>query len=226
MCGRFTLRAPMRAIADAFAVDDVPLLEAHYNVAPTQNIAAVRVNADSHRRQLVMLHWGLVPFWAESPAIGNRMINARAETLASKAAFREAFRQRRCIVVADGFFEWRKERRGKQPYHIVPKGEMLFGFAGLWERWKHNEQTLESCTIVTTEANELIQSLHDRMPAILAPEDYARWLERNERDPAKLQPLLRPFPADEMELYPVNPIVNNVKHDDPKCIERQQHLFS
>lgn len=216
----------MRAIAEAFAVDDVPPLEAHYNIAPTQDVAAVRVQSETHRRQLVLLHWGLVPFWADDPSIGNRMINARAETLASKPAFREAFRQRRCIIVADGFYEWRKERRAKQPYHIVPKGEPLFGFAGLWEQWKHEGQKFESCTIVTTEANELIRPLHDRMPAILAPEDYARWLDPNLREPDKLQSALRPYPADEMELYPVNPLVNSPRNDDPKCIERQQHLFS
>jgi putative SOS response-associated peptidase YedK len=221
MCGRFTLRTPTREIAEALGLSAIPDLPARYNIAPTQSVAAVRLDA-SRRRQLVWLQWGLVPSWADDPAMGNRMINARGESVAAKPAFRQAFQRRRCLVVADGFFEWQQGPRGKQPYYIRLQDDRPFGLAGLWERWQRGEQALESCTIITTEPNALMQPIHDRMPVILAPEDYSRWLDPAVPANQELQALLRPYPADRMEAYPVSSLVNNPRHDVAACVQRQQ----
>src|SRR5262245_50704548 len=166
MCGRFTLTAPA-AVKELFPLFDVSALEAHYNIAPSQNVAAVRLGDD--RPELVMLRWGLVPHWADNPKVGYRLINARAETAATAPAFRDAFPRRRCLVLADGFYEWQKSGDSKQPYFIHRKDSKLFAFAGLWEHWRRAGQTIDSCTILTTDANELVQPLHDRMPVILEP---------------------------------------------------------
>ena len=163
MCGRYLITTPVEAIRQIFKVDQRPNLAARYNVAPTQSVPIIRRNEDG--RELVMARWGLVPFWAKDLKIGARMINARAETVAEKPAFRDAFRRRRCLVIADGFYEWRKVDGGKQPYLIRLKGAAPFAFAGLWERWtdKESDERIESCTIIVTEANALIAPIHDRM---------------------------------------------------------------
>src|SRR5438067_3297187 len=167
MCGRFTLTAPREALTSLFPLFDIPDVTPSYNVAPTQAVLAVRVPAGRDKPELAALKWGLVPGWADDPAIGNRLINARAETVAEKPAFRAAFRQRRCLVLADGFFEWQKVNGRKQPYYFGLRRGEPFAFAGLWERWDKGEIPLETCTLLTTEANTLLRPLHDRMPVIL-----------------------------------------------------------
>ncbi len=228
MCGRFTLRTPMSKVVEHF---HLPLfdgtLEPRYNIAPTQQVAAVRVATGNKERELAMFRWGLVPPWADDPKIGSSMINARSETAAAKPPFRAAFQQRRCLVPADGFFEWRSEGKRKLPHHITLCDGGLFAIAGLWERWRRGGETIESCTLLTTDANDLVRPLHDRMPVILPPEFYDHWLDPQITDPDELQALLRPFPAEQMAMTAVEPIVNSPVHDDPRCIEplRQKGLF-
>jgi putative SOS response-associated peptidase YedK len=225
MCGRYTLRAPGKVVADLFGLAEEPPLRPRYNIAPTQPVPVVRVlraNPQTKQRELVPLRWGLIPPWASDPAIGNRLINARAETVASKPAFRGALRRRRCLVPADGFYEWRKEGSKKQPVYVRRKDGQPFAFAGLWERWEREGEVIESCAIITTGANDLMAEFHDRMPVILDPKDYGVWLDPGVQDPKVLGPLLRPYPGDEMEVYPVSTLVNNPRHEDPRCVERQE----
>jgi putative SOS response-associated peptidase YedK len=219
MCGRFTLSAPSEDIATIFGVEDVPELRARYNVAPTQMVAAVRVDAERAERELVQLRWGLVPAWARDESIGNKLINARGETLAEKASFKNAFKKRRCLVVADGFYEWQKAGTGKQPFHIQMKDGKPFGFAGLWERWTRGHQPVETCTIVTTEPNELVAPIHRRMPVILAPSAWEAWLDPDNDDTDTLAGLLTAYPAGEMSAQAVSKAVNNPKNDDVMCIQ-------
>jgi putative SOS response-associated peptidase YedK len=218
MCGRFTLRTSPQAVAKAFGLADLPLFEPRYNIAPTQNVAAIQLQ-DGHR-QLSLLHWGLIPSWADDPSIGNRMINARAEGVADKPSFRSAFKKSRCLVVADGFYEWKKAGKGKQPYYITLKNEMPFAFAGLAEHWHRGDQAIDSCTIITTGPNELMADIHDRMPVILPPEDYDFWLDPEFQGKDKLLSMLRSYSADEMTAYPVSTIVNSPRNEKPECVER------
>jgi len=221
MCGRFTLRAPASVVAEQFGVLDAEPLRPRYNIAPTQPVAVVRRGPKSTDapRQLVMLRWGLVPSWAKDPKIGNRLINARAETVAEKPAFRSALRRRRCLVAADGFYEWRQAGKARQPYFIHLVDDRPFAFAGLWELWEGPDHTvLETCALITTEANALMASIHDRMPVILSPDDYALWLDPAIQDPKELQPLLRPYPSEAMAAHPVSTHVNNPRNDDPRCV--------
>ncbi len=224
MCGRFTLRTPAADLIEVFQVDEAPDFPLRYNIAPTQDIVAVRSGHDG-RREMVQLHWGLIPFWAKDPAIGNRMINARAESLAEKPAFRQAFRKRRCLIVADGFFEWQKVGKQKQPYYIHRHDDRPFAFAGLWESWPGTEPPLQSCTIITTDANETTRPIHDRMPVILPEQDYDEWLDPENNDTDRLQQLLRPLEDDVLRADPVSTYVNKVQNDDPRCIEVQRPLF-
>jgi putative SOS response-associated peptidase YedK len=221
MCGRFTLRTPAYKLAEAFGVEVRANLAARYNIAPSQDIAALRAQGDG-QRELVMLRWGLVPGWAKDPAMGNRMINARAETVAEKPAFRAAFRQRRCLIPADGFFEWQKTPDGsKQPYLMArPDGEP-FTMAGLWELWQPpgTDEPLETCTIITTEANETVAPIHHRMPVILSASDREAWLDPAPPSAEALAALLRPAPDDTLIAQAVDRHVNNARHDDPACIE-------
>jgi len=222
MCGRYTIRSSGKLLADFFGLAQEPVLAARYNVAPSQPVPIVRViraNPETKERELVPVRWGLVPSWADDPAIGNRLINARAETVASKPSFRSAFKNRRCLVPADGFYEWKREGNQKQPVYIRRKDGQPFAFAGLWEQWEREGEVIESCVIITTEANELMAEYHDRMPVIVDPKDYDLWLDPEVQDLAKLEPLLRPCPSDEMEVYPVSRLVNDPKHEDPKCVE-------
>ncbi len=218
MCGRFTQAAPGEVIAELFELPEVPSLAPRYNIAPTQDVAVVRTAANG-RRELALLHWGLVPSWAKDRSIGSRMINARAESAAEKPAFRAALRARRCLVVADGFYEWQRLGARKQPYFISFRDRRPFAFAGLWERW-HGEggAALDSCAILTTTPNDVVAPVHDRMPVILAPEEYGTWIAADARDPGRLAPLLRPHPADGMCAYPVGLRVNSPANDDASCI--------
>jgi putative SOS response-associated peptidase YedK len=220
MCGRFSLTSPKQALRDLFPLFDLPNPGAppRYNVAPTQAVLAVRLPAETGKGEAVALRWGLVPHWADDPAIGNRMINARSETVAEKPVFRDAFRRRRCLVLADGFFEWEKVGRLRQPHYFRLWDAAPFAFAGLWEHWERDGRVIESCSVLTTEANQLVRPFHERMPVILAPADFARWLDPNDRGGEEVRALLRPFPAEAMTTFPVSPRVNAPKHDDAACV--------
>lgn len=217
MCGRFTLSQSSEIIAKTFHLAEVPTLEPRYNIAPTQMIATV-LQIEQNERQFQLLRWGLIPSWAKDAAMGTRLINARAETVAEKPSFRSAFRHRRCLVIADGFYEWQRQERKKQPFYFRLKDGQLFAFAGLWERWQDpNGNAIASCTILTTEANELLSPIHDRMPVILAPKDYDLWLT-DIQNPTNLQHLLRPYKAEAMTSYAVSTNVNNPANNSPECI--------
>ncbi|QLE55010.1 SOS response-associated peptidase [Nostoc sp. TCL26-01] len=221
MCGRFTLNQSATALAEVFHLQQVVDLEAQYNIAPTQMVVTVVHNPESDKRELWQLRWGLIPSWAKEAGIGNKLINARGETVAEKPAFRSAFKRRRCLVVADGFYEWQKqpEQKARQPFYFQLQDGQPFGFAGLWEKWRSpTDDEITSCTIITTQANELLQPIHDRMPVILAPQDYDLWLNPQEQNPQVLQNLLSPYPASAMIAHPVSTIVNSPKHNSPECI--------
>jgi len=219
MCGRFAFYSPAEATAALFGAVGTVGLGARYNIAPTQDVAAVRnPGSEDAGLELVALRWGLVPFWAKDPSIGNRMINARAETVAEKPAFRAAYRRRRCLVLADGFYEWHREGEVKVPYYISLASEDPFAFAGLWEQWQHKEggETLQTVTLVTTEANEFLTALHNRMPVILEPERARRWLAGDEN-------LLSSAVADcpRLRAWPVDRRVNNARNEGGDLIEPQ-----
>ena len=218
MCGRYLITSTIEAIRRVFDVLDSPNLPARYNVAPTQQVPAVRLAATG--RELVQMRWGLVPSWAKDLSIGAKMINARAETVAEKPAFRAAFKRRRCLLPADGFYEWQLgSDKAKQPYVIGLEQDGPFAFAGLWESWKGPEgDRIESCTIITTTANEKLSAIHHRMPVILAPADYEAWLGGDGEDTAALLALLRPYPEEDMRARPISRHVNNVRNDDPACL--------
>ena len=216
MCGRFNLITDAQGLVEFFNVLYCPELSPRYNIAPTQEVPAVVLIEGA--RQVVMLHWGLVPSWAREPSIGNRLINARAETAASKPSFRTAFRRRRCLIPASGFYEWQMRSGVKQPYQIHPAGGGLMAFAGLWEHWEAQGQVLRSCTILTTAANAAIAPLHDRMPVILDRADHATWLAA-ESSPEVLQALLKPCAEDWLIADPVSRHVNSPANDDSACIQ-------
>jgi putative SOS response-associated peptidase YedK len=218
MCGRFARIVSDRTLREKYRLERIAKLEDRYNIAPQQSIAAVRT-AESGI-ELVLLRWGLIPSWSKDPKIAYQLTNARGETVAEKPSFRSAFKQRRCIIPASGFYEWQKQARGpKQPFYIHPRDEELFSFAGLWETWHDPEgEIVESCVIITTEANELMQPIHDRMPVILNWEGEEEWLNPRSA-PDSLRALLVPFAADQMEAYAVNLHVNNAKNQGPRCIE-------
>ena len=221
MCGRFTLRAPASVVAEQFAVFEMPPFTPRFNIAPTQPVAVVRLapHVDQPQRELVWLRWGLIPSWAKDPAIGNRLINARAETAAEKPAYRTAFRRRRCLVAADGFYEWQRAGKGKQPYFIRMHDDRPFALAGLWEAWEGpGHAAIESCTLLTTEPNGLVRPIHNRMPVILAPDAYPMWLDPAIENPPQLAPLLVPYPSEEMTAVPVSTYVNSPHHEGPQCI--------
>jgi putative SOS response-associated peptidase YedK len=220
MCGRFTQTATPAIIAEQFGVAVPSLFQPRYNIAPSQPIAVIRIEPDSTTRTLVMLRWGLIPSWAKDPTIGNQYINAKAETVAEKPSFRSAFKKRRCLVVATGFYEWQVQGRTKQPMWIGLKSQRPFAFAGLWEQWKPADgELLETCTIITTEPNGLMAQIHNRMPVILGPAFYDQWLDPTFQPIESLKDLLRPYPGEELMAYPVSTLVNNPRHDVPQCLE-------
>lgn len=220
MCGRFTLFEPAEELAQVFGLSAAALPGPRYNIAPSQPIAAVRLCPEGSGRELAMLRWGLIPSWARDPSIGNRMINARAETAATMPAFRSAFRSRRCLVPANGFYEWKRLGGRKQPYHIRMRDGRPFAIAGLWERWQDpSGHALESCALITTGANGLLAPIHDRMPVIVPPSDYDAWLSAPEAEGDRLLSLLRPYPPWEMTADEVGPQVNNPANDFPGLIE-------
>jgi putative SOS response-associated peptidase YedK len=221
MCGRFTVTSPLDQILDLFALEDGPDLGPRYNVAPTQEALVVRTRAEAREREAVALRWGLVPRWADDPKIGNRLINARSETVHSKPSFRDAFAKRRCLVPADGFIEWKNEQGGKQPYHIVMEDRGPFAFAGIWESWKPEDggELLETFTILTTTPNDTVEPLHDRMPVIVSEHDYDLWLA-DRAGKTDVAEILRPFEDKPMMAYPVSRKVNKPSNDSPDVLER------
>ena len=217
MCGRYSLTTPVEALRALFGFDELPNLEPRYNIAPTQGVVAVRIAASGAKRELTAFRWGLVPSWAKDVAIGSRMINARAETVAEKPAYRNAFKRRRCLIPADGFYEWKKAPDGgKQPWRIALEGDAPFAFAGLWEQWMAPEGSeVESCTIVTTDAAPDIAPIHHRMPVILDPVAYDTWLAG---EPQEAQALLHPY-GGKLRAYRVSRQVNNVRNDDSSLFD-------
>ncbi len=215
MCGRFAFYSPTEATAALFRVSAVPEVKPRYNIAPTQDIAAVRVGADDSR-ELTMLRWGLVPFWAKEPSIGNRMINARAETVAEKPSFRAAYRHRRCLILADGFYEWRKEADGKTPYYISLASGEPFAFAGLWEDWhaKDTGEVLQTTAIITTAANEFMHQLHHRMPVVLQIDTADRWLDGDDQVLSEIGES-----GPEFRAWPVDRRVNNARNEGEDLVK-------
>lgn len=224
MCGRFTLRTPSGVIVAQFGLRELAELAARFNISPTQDVLAIRAGDTTRAWEPAWLRWGLVPSWAKDEKMGAQLINARSETIAEKPSFRTAFKQRRCLIVADGFYEWQKFGRAKQPFHIRRRDGQPFAFAGLWERWRGGDGKLESCTIITTAANELLRPLHERMPVILVPNDYGQWLAPTAK-PEELLPLLASSDTPELEIVPANPVVNNARHDAADCLTTQGELF-
>ena len=242
MCGRFALTISPDALAKLFdladALDDLKRggwgakdLPPRYNIAPSQSVAAVIGGEDEPRRILKKLRWGLIPSWAKDPAIGARLINARSETVAEKPAFKSAFRKRRCLIPADGFFEWQKltgnkkvpdgrRASGKQPYFIRLRDESPMAMAGLWESWQGSDgAVIESCAILTTRCNELMEPIHNRMPVIIGRDDFDLWLGRADIKAGSLKDLACPFPSEKLVAYPVNPVVNNPRNNTAECLE-------
>jgi putative SOS response-associated peptidase YedK len=216
MCGRFAQKSPRAKITKKFKVEEVPPLAERYNVAPAQAVLGIRES--SGVREAAFFKWGLVPSWAKDPTIGNKLINARAETITEKPSFRGAFARRRVLVPADGFFEWSRRGDRKRPFYFHMRDGEPFAMAGLWERWEGDSGPLETCAVLTTEANELLASYHDRMPVILRPEDYEAWLSSaSGRD--ELISLLRPYTREEMNVYAVSALVNSPSNDTPRCVE-------
>ena len=220
MCGRFILTSPGKDMQDQFELQHEPELTPRYNIAPTQMVLVVRFDQETTVKQFEMLKWGLVPFWAKDASIGPRLINARCETLGQKPAYRAAFKSRRCLIPTNGFYEWMKEKEKKQPYLIRLADESLFALAGLWEHWKGPDGAIiESCTVITTEANDLLRPIHDRMPVIIPKNDYDSWLNPEMLGQETFQSLLQPYPSHEMVFFPVNPKVNKATYENPDCIE-------
>ncbi len=219
MCGRYTLASSPTSLTETFPEFEFPdELTPRYNITPSQPIAVVPNNGSG---QVEFYRWGLIPSWAKDPKIGNRMINARSETLAEKPSFRNAYKRRRCLVLADGYYEWRKDNGGpKTPFYIRMESEKPFGFAGLWETWKPSGETepVLSCSIITCAANEFTEPIHHRMPVILDQDAYDLWLEPDECPPTTLNHLLTPYAHEDMVAFPVSRLVNQPKNDSPECI--------
>ncbi len=221
MCGRFTRSTDKDDLQRRFGFinpRNIPL-SPRYNIAPSQNEPTVIVK--DNQRELTLMRWGLIPHWAKDASIGYKMINARGETVAELPSFKKPFRERRCLVMADGFYEWeRSDKKNKIPYHFVLKSREPFAFAAIWEQWKNPEGELVlTFSLITTPANELMTKIHDRMPVILHEKDEARWLDPLLKDTDKLNELLKPYPSDLMEAYEVSTRVNSAKHDSPDCIK-------
>jgi len=218
MCGRYAFYSPAEALVRLFETTLQLPIEVRYNIAPTQFVPVIRESTQAGR-QLAMLYWGLVPAWAKDKSIGNRMINARAETLAEKPSFRRAFSQRRCLVLASGFYEWRSEADGKRPYFISRLDEEPFAMAGLWEQWGKGAEALESCTIITANANEFMRPLHLRMPVILSPDQCGAWLDNQGVDTRQAGVLLGPMEEGQLQAWPVSKAINNPRNQGPELIE-------
>ena len=228
MCGRYSLSAPGDLLAEVFDLPDVPSLAPRYNVAPTQEAAVVRQAAPGAPRRLDLLRWGLVPAWAEGPHDGSRRINARFETVASRPSFRDSLRRQRCLVPADGFYEWRRQGRVRQPFHIRRPDRRPLAMAGLWASWRQpgsDAPPLESFTVLTCPPNATVAPLHDRMPLVLPPAAWDVWLAGELADPRAVLAALPPLPDDAVEAVPVSRLVNSPHHDEPGCLAVEPGLF-
>ncbi len=221
MCGRYRLSRRAEILASYFYAEYEGLdWEARYNIAPTQSVPVIRQDPREPVRRASLMRWGLVPYWAKDVSVGYKMINARAETAAEKPAFKESLQRRRCLIPADGFYEWPRRVKAKQPFHFGLQDDSLFAFAGLWDRWRAPDgTTLETCTIPTTTPNQLLADVHDRMPAILPPTIYDLWLDPGFRDLAAITAMLKPYDARQMRRHAVSTRVNNVANDDSECSE-------
>ena len=225
MCGRFTLRSRAVEVAEHFRLFDVPALTPRFNIVPSQSVVAI-VN-DGDRRIARSFNWGLVPEWLENPEEGTKPINARGESAAEKPYFRLALRRRRCLIPADGFYEWQADGRERQPFHFRLRNGAMFAFAGLYEEWRSPERSIDTCTIMTIAANSMFRQFHERMPVILPPADYAGWLNPRSDLAADIQPLLKAYPAEQMHFWPVAKRANSPKVDDDACVRpfRERRLF-
>lgn len=222
MCGRFTLARDEQELAKAFHIEEgIKAVNQSYNIAPSQNVPIVYVSPLTKKMTLERFKWGLIPSWAKTPSTNYSTINARAETLTTKPAFRKSLSSRRCLVPADSFFEWDKKTSPKQPFRILRKDQALFAFAGLWDEWVSSDKTehIKTFTIITTVANELIQDLHDRMPVIIDPQNYEVWLKSNLDNLKESLKLLRPYPSEDLTFYPVSSFLNSPRNNTPECIK-------
>ena len=220
MCGRYRLTAKERYIREHFGLDEDPAWTPRWNIAPTQTVPVIRQDKNEPKRTSALLRWGLIPSWAKDARVGYKMINARAETVAETPAFRDPFRFRRCLILADGFYEWTKQGKEKSPFCFSMADDSIFAFAGIWDRWRNpDKKWVETCSIITTSANALLSSIHDRMPVIVKPESYDLWLDPGLKKADDLLDLLKPFPAAAMRHHRVSSRVNSVKNDDPTCAE-------
>src|SRR6185295_6380823 len=222
MCGRFTLRASPRLVEEAIGLyaglDD---FKPRFNIAPTQSILVLHHREGEEKPRYSRMRWGLVPSWAGDVSNGNRLLNARSDGVATKPSFRSAFKRRRCLVIADGFYEWKAgetKKTPKQPFHMHRPDNRPFAFAGLWEHWEKGETPVESCTIITTDANGFMQPLHNRMPVILGAADYGKWMDPAVQEPGLVLPLLMPCPDDWLAMRPVSTVVNNARNETPECL--------
>lgn len=238
MCARYTMRVPAESVRDLFNVDEVPEMEPRFNVAPT-DIMPVISNRRDGERQVRLMKWGLIPRWAKDPSVGTKMINAKSETAFEKPAFKYAIAHHRCLIPADGFYEWddvpieeadlfgttNSKKTRKQPYHFTIDGGRPFAFGGLYERWEDMKgQPLYSFTILTCEPNAVVASLHDRMPVIVRPENYEKWLDRDLDDQSVIEAMTTPYPADHMEKRAVNPLVGNPRNEGPEMLESEPNF--
>lgn len=229
MCGRFTWTVPPELLWSIFEDFEIPMdFSPRYNIAPTQEVPVIpniHIDGESNPddKKLEFFHWGLIPSWAKDPKIGSRMINARSETLSEKPSFRNAYKRRRCLIIADGYYEWQQipGEKTKQPIYIRLKSKQPFAFAGLWEEWKADriDKSLRSCTIITCAPNTMLGEFHHRMPVILHQDDFKQWLAPGQQQTHELQPLLTAYPDEEMEAFPVSTFVNRPMNDSPECIE-------
>ena len=218
MCGRFTSYHSSSEIAKAFNLVDVPELKPRYNIAPATEVATVISSKTFGKREFKWLRWGLIPHWAKDKSIGNKLINARAETVAQKPSFRSAFKHSRCLIIASGIYEWQRQEKGKQPFLIQQTDNLPFAFAGLWSTWNSDGETIDTCTIITTKANEIMTPIHQRMPVILPTDHYDLWLDSTVQQPELLQPLLQPIVSDKLQTHPVSTKVNNPRNNSSECI--------
>ena len=220
MCGRFMLTSSSASVAELFSVELTLQFDRRYNIAPSQEVVGIAASVTNSRPEMRFFHWGLAPFWAKDSKIGNRLVNARSETLTEKPAFRNAFKSRRLLIPANGFYEWDKSARPKIPFLIGMKDESLFAMAGIWEEWKGPEnEVVRSCSVITTCGNELVQKVHDRMPVIVMPENYVDWLAKGPLPESMASRIFLPFPADLMRMREVSSRVNKADYDKPDCME-------
>jgi putative SOS response-associated peptidase YedK len=220
MCGRYRLSRSKELLAENFDVEPDDDWVPRYNIAPTQNVPVIRQHPEQPKRLGSRMRWGLIPFWAQNPSIGFKMINARAETVATKPAFRESLKKRRCLIPADGFFEWKKNGKVKTPFCFTMADDSIFAFAGIWDSWRNPEgKAIETCSIITTTPNTLLIDVHDRMPVILPNDAYDLWLDPGFQKPESIGDLLKPFDPNRMRRYEVSTRVNPVRNDDAACAE-------